>query len=468
MPDISTPPPPRYAALREELRAMMALAWPLILTNVTQTLVTVTDVIMLGWLGAEPLAASTLGANVYVTVLVIGIGFMLATSPLMASAIGAGRGRIRDVRRTVRQGLWLALLFSVPAWLLLWQAEAILLLLGQDARLAAEAARYMHMLQWALLPVLIQVVLRSFMSALERPGWALVIMSGAVTLNALLNWLLIFGKLGLPALGVVGAGLATTITSVITVLAFIIVIQADRQFRRFHLLGNLWRADWPRLRRMLLLGAPIAGTLGLEVGVFSAAAVLMGLISLSSIAAHAIAIQIASLVFMVPMGLGQAATVRVGLGHGRGDPAAISRAGWTAFALGIGFMVLTASILLLFPAALVSAFIDVSNPANAQVVALAISFLSIAALFQIVDGAQAVGLGMLRGLQDTTWPMVFAAFGYWVVGIGVGAALAFWGGWGGRGIWVGLATGLAIVSVLVLRRWLARERLGLVPHAAQN
>ena len=194
---------------------------------------------------------------------------------------------------------------------------------------------------------------------------------------------------------------------------------------------------------------------------FSAAVFLMGLIDLPSVAAHAIAIQIAALTFMVPLGLGQAVTVRVGLALGRGDKPGIARAGWTCFALGVGFMAAMALVMVAVPHPLIHAFMDETDPANAPVIPLAVSFLSVAALFQIVDGAQAVGAGMLRGLHDTTVPMIYAVFGYWVVAAAVGLTLAFGAGWGGVGIWIGLASGLAVVSVLMIARWMRREALGL-------
>jgi MATE family multidrug resistance protein len=201
----------------------------------------------------------------------------------------------------------------------------------------------------------------------------------------------------------------------------------------------------------------------LEGGVFGVAVMLMGLIDTASVAAHAIALQVASVTFMVPLGLAQAATVRVGIGYGRRDFALIRRAGWTSFVMGTGFMAAMAVLMWLSPELLISLFIDRDAAINAEVVRLAVSFLAIAALFQIVDGAQVVGAGMLRGLHDTSMPMLFAAFGYWVVGIGVGAWLAFSQGWNGVGIWVGLATGLGIVAVLMLVRWSMRARLGLLP-----
>jgi MATE family multidrug resistance protein len=240
------------------------------------------------------------------------------------------------------------------------------------------------------------------------------------------------------------------------------VVLLHPKFRRYRLFGRFWRADWERFREVWWIGTPIAVTLTLEVGVFATAVFLMGLISRESIAAHAIAIQIAALTFMVPMGLGQAATVRVGLFYGRRDPQGIKVAGWVAFALGVGFMSLTALIILAVPEPLVRLFLDPAQPASAEVISLALSFLLVAAFFQIFDGAQVVGAGMLRGLQDTSVPMLYAAFGYWGIGLGTGVGLAFGLGWGGVGIWIGLAAGLGVVSALMVGRWMRRERLGLV------
>jgi MATE family multidrug resistance protein len=227
-------------------------------------------------------------------------------------------------------------------------------------------------------------------------------------------------------------------------------------------LGRFWRADWERFREVWRLGLPIAITLALEITIFNAAVFLMGLIGAVSVAAHAIALQIAAFSFMVPLGLSQAVTVRVGLAFGRRDRSGIARAGWTAFALGVSFMALMALLMLAIPHHLVTLFLDTADPANAPVIPLAVSFLFLAALFQIFDGAQSVGAGMLRGLHDTRVPMLFAAFGYWVVGLATAVGLAFGLGWQGVGIWTGLATGLGVVAILIVSRWMRRESLGLL------
>ena len=447
---------------RDEVRAMLALAWPLILTNVAQALIHATDVILLGWAGPRTLAAGTLGINIYFAFLIFGMGLMTAASPMLARELGARRHSVRDVRRTVRQAMWAAVAIALPVWVILWNSAAILVAIGQDPGLSADAQSFVRTLQWGLLPYLLYLALRAFISALERPIWSLIVGLAAVLFNAVLNYGLIFGHFGLPKLGLQGAGIGSTCANSLMFLGLAAVVLVHAKFRRYRLFGRFWRADWERFRQIWKLGLPIAVTLGLEITIFNAAVYLMGLIGTDSIAAHAIAIQIASLTFMVPMGLAQAVTVRVGLAYGRKDRDGVAVAGWTAFALSVGFMSLTAVVMLTIPDRLVGAFLDSADPANATVIPLAISFLFVAAVFQIVDGAQVVGAGMLRGLHDTKVPMIYAALGYWGVGLAVAVGLAFGLGWGGVGIWTGLATGLASVALLMVLRWTRREKLGLV------
>jgi len=445
-----------------EARATLLLGWPLILTNLAQTLMTATDVVMMGWLGPDALAAGALGANLYFATMIFGLGLTTATAPMIARELGRKGHSVRDVRRTVRQGMWMAAGATVPIWIVLWQSEAILLAMGQEPALAKSAAEYVRALQWSLLPFFFFLVLRSFVSALERPLWALAAGIVGVIANAALAWVLIFGHLGFPRLGLVGAGYATTFADTLMFAIMAAVVLTDRKFRRYHLFGRFWRADWPRFRELWHLGLPIGATLVFEVAVFNGATFLMGLIGAAALAAHSIAMQLASLSFMVPLGLAQAATVRVGRAFGAHDKEAVGRAGWTAYAMGVGFMALTALAMVLLPRTLVGLFLDLDTPANLPVIDLAVSFLMVAALFQVADGGQAVAAGMLRGLHDTRVPMVYAGIGYWGIGLLLGVALAFQGGMAGFGLWIGLATGLTVVAILLLVRWLRRERLGLM------
>ena len=448
---------------KEELRATIALAWPLILSNLTMSLIQATDVVLMGWLGPQALAASALAINLTWPPIFLAFGLLTAASPMMATALGAKTHSVREVRRTYRQSLWLALAATVPTWVLLWNAESVILALGQEPALARDAALFLKGYMWVILPWLIFQTLRNFLAALERPDWILAVCALGVVLNAVLGWALIFGRLGLPALGIFGGGLASSIVWSLLAIILVVVVLTDRQFRRFHVFGRLWRPDWPRLKQMVRLGLPIGLAFTFEVTVFAAAVYLMGLIDADSVAAHAIALQIAALTFMVPLGLSQAATVRVGRAFGRRDAEAITRAGWTAFALGVAFMTVMALAMWIFPRDLILLFLDESG--NRRVIALAVSFVTIAAAFQIFDGAQVVAAGMLRGLHDTRVPMLIAVFGYWGVGIGVGTGLAFGAGWRGVGVWAGLASGLGLVAVLLIWRWTRRDRLAPVKSA---
>jgi MATE family multidrug resistance protein len=448
---------------------MMALAWPLVLANITQQAIQATDVLLMGRLGATELAAATLALNLTFTFNVLLLGLLIASSPMMATALGKRANAVRDVRRTFRAGLWL-LVFTLPVyWVLLWHIGAFMRAFGESPTLAREGQTFLRAYMWCTAPWLLFQLLRNFVSALERPRVILWLSLSGIALNGLLSWSLIFGHFGLPALGLAGGGIGSTLTWLILCGALIALVQRDRRFRRFHLFGHWWRFDGQRTVAMVRLGWPIGATMALEMGVFALAAYFMGWIGAPAVAAHAIALQLAALTFMVPLGLGQAATVRVGLALGRGDQAGMARAGWTAWVIGVGFMGSMAVVIWSYPRELVTLFLN-DVPANAEVIALAVSFLRVAAAFQLVDGAQVIGAGMLRGLHDTRWPLLFALVGYWVVGLGVGAWLAFGRDWKGVGIWVGLASGLAAVAVLMLARWMLRHRLGLTrsAHAQQQ
>ena len=446
----------------DELRATVGLAWPLILSNLTMALISATDVVLMGWLGAQPLAASALGINLIFVFILLGIGVVTASAPMMATALGARFNAVREVRRSFRQECWVAVCMSLFVWGLLWNAGDIIALLGQQPALARDAELFLHGYMWSTLPFLLFQAMRNFLSALERPAWIFIVSSAGIVLNAVVSWALIFGRFGLPALGIFGGGLGSSIVWTCLAAALAVVIATDRQFRRFHLFGRWWRPDWPRFRHIWRLGLPIGLTMAFEGAVFGAAAYIMGLIGAASLAAHAVALQIAALSFMVPLGLGQAATVRVGRALGRNDRDGIARAGWTAWGLGVGFMAAMALVMWIFPRELMTVFLE-DDPANARVIELGVSFLAVAAAFQIVDGAQVVGAGMLRGLHDTRVPMLFALFGYWAIGLGVGVWLAFAAGWQGVGVWTGLATGLGVVAALMIIRWMMRDRLGLGP-----
>jgi MATE family multidrug resistance protein len=377
---------------------------------------------------------------------------------MVAQDLGRRRHAVREPRRTIRQGLWVALALGLPAMLLLWNIAPLLHLLRQDPELIPGAEAYVHAAMWGFVPGLWFVVLRNFIASLERPRAGMVIMLIGVSFNAIAAYGLIFGRLGLPALGLWGAGLAAALSNVFLFVSLLGFILIDRQFRRFHVLGHLWRADWARFREIFRIGLPIGLTLVMEVGLFASAGFLMGLIGTAELAAHQIALQCASVTFMVPLGLAQAATVRVGLAAGAGQAEGVRRAGVTALLMGGLFMLAMATVMWMAPGAIVGLFIDADAPANAAVIRAAVLFLAIAALFQIFDGGQVIGAGALRGLKDTRWPMAFAAVAYWGVGMSLAVGLGFGVGWGGLGIWIGLAAALAVAALLMVARFIALQR----------
>lgn len=452
----------RPASDRAELSALLRLSAPLVGANLLQMAVSAVDVIFVARLGTIDLAAATLGVFLFNLSMYALIGLTSAAAPLIAAELGRRKHAVREVRRSVRMALWVGVAASVVVMAILANGERLLLLADQDPRVASSAGRFLDILLLAVIPGVVAGVLRTVAAALGRPGWAFAVTGLALALSILANWLLVFGNAGFPRLGLEGSAIASVVSTTGMVLAYLLIFFTDRRLRRYRLFGRWWRPEWSRAREIVRLGVPIMLTWLFEGALFGGAAILMGLIGVTEVAAHAVALNIAAVAFQVPFGVAQAATIRVGLAFGAGDVAWVARAGRTALALGIGFMGVSAIAMWLAPRLFISAYIDVDAAQNAAVVPLALRYLAVAAVFQLVDGAQAVAAGVLRGLQDTRVPMLVALFGYWVVGFGTAAALGFGTELAGTGIWIGLAAGLLAVSVLLLWRWHARERLGLL------
>ncbi len=456
---LTEPASPRNA-WTTELRALLGLAWPLIVAQLAQNAIFTTDVIMLGWLGSEALAAGTLAAALLNTLLIGSIGVVAAVAPLVAQALGARD--LRSVRRIVQQGFYVATALSVLLMPVLWQIRPIFLLAGQDPSVTASAEEFMHVAVFAFPLALGVVVLRSLLAAHGATRIILLITVAGVLFNILGNYLLIFGNWGLPRLELRGAALSTVLVNVVMLALMLAFVLRSRRFRRYHILSRLFDPDWPRFFTLVRVGLPSGLTLVFEVGLFTVAALLMGWLGTAEVAAHAVALQLTSMSFMVPLGLSQATTVRVGLAYGARDREGIARAGWTAFVLTVGFMSTTCVLFLSVPLALVGLFLDGSQEANRMALGLAASYLAVAGMFQLVDGTQVIAASALRGLNDTAMPMVFALFGYWAVGLPVAYVLGFVLGWRGTGIWLGLAAGLTAVAIVLTVRFALRERLGLV------
>ncbi|PWT84492.1 MAG: MATE family efflux transporter [Proteobacteria bacterium] len=445
-------------AWRAEFLDTIRLAAPMALTQLGQVSMMTTDLMLLGRLGDKVVAAAALAHTVLFVGFTLGMGFMQAVAPLAAQAYGARQPRL--VRRALRVGLWAALLIGVPLTLCQLWGEQVLLAVGQPPQAAALAQRYAAGLAWCLVPSYVFIALRNFMSAVSRPEPALWITLAAIPANGLLAYALIYGAFGLPRLELLGAGLATTLVSTGMCVAAIWIAYTRRPFKKYRVLGRCWRPDWPLMRRLIAVGAPISGAFLLEFGVFAAAALLMGRISTTALAAHQIALQTAAVLFMVPFGIALAATVRVGQAAGRRDAQATRRAGFAAILLGAGFMTGMTLLVALARSSIPSLFLGAEAPEAAQTAALASTLLVVGASFFIADGTQTVAAGALRGLNDTSVPLLFAALSFWGVAFTSGLWLAFSLEFGAVGVWIGLSVGLILYAALLLWRFelLTRRR----------
>src|SRR6201993_2608706 len=322
--------PPERAVWRAEIIETIKLAWPIALTQLGQIAMMTTDLALIGRLGDEAIAAVGLAHLILFVGFVLGMGPVSAVAPLAAQAFGARDPRM--VRRSLRVGLWAALILGIPINVAQLWGEDILITAGQSSATAALAARYLTGLAWSMIPAWCFIALRKFMGAVNRPEPALWVTVAAVPANGLLAYALINGAFGAPRLDLLGAGLATTFVAMCA--AAIWICYTCRPFKKYRVLGRFWRADWELLRELIAIGLPISGALMLEWGLFSSAALLMGWIGTTALAAHQIALQVAAILFMIPFGISLAATVRVGQALGRRDPVAVRRAGFGAIALG--------------------------------------------------------------------------------------------------------------------------------------
>lgn len=442
------------------VRATAALAVPLVGAQLGQMAMGVTDTVMIGWLGAADLAASVLATQAMFLLFIFGAGFAQAVLPIAASA--AGLDDLRGLRRSVRMGLWILMLYGSITLLPLWYIEPILLGLGQEPDLARRAGLYMHVAQWSILPALMVMGLRSYLTVVERAWLALAVIAFGAVCNALLNWAFIFGNFGAPRLGIVGAALATTLANLLMAALLVGYTLAAPALRHHELWVRLWRPDWDAFRMILRLGWPIGATIIAEVGLFATSSVMMGWIGTVPLAAHGIALQIASIAFMIPLGIASAATVRVGVAYGRGDRTDLGRAGVAALAIAALIAVSSAALFWTWPHQLISLYLDDASETAATVLAYGVPLLLVAAAFQIFDSLQVVASGILRGLQDTRVPMLIAIFSYWIVGLPTALLLAFVVGLGGTGVWWGLAFGLGTAATLLTARFFLRDRFDLL------
>jgi MATE family multidrug resistance protein len=435
-----------------EIRATLAVAAPLAGANLAQMAMNVTNVLIVGHLGAAPLAAAGLGAALYTSLLLLCQGVLTAVAPLAAHAIGAEDHPTAG--RVAGAGLIIAAVLAVPVIAILTVIPELLVALGYEPELAAEIGRFLRAIRWGAPAFLGFAVLRFLLVAAFRTRIVMVIPLLAIPLNAALNWVLVFGHFGMPAMGSAGSGCATAIVQWLMLLCFAgYMVAMPGQVPVRMALRVL--AEIPRILR---LGLPIGALFGLEIGLFVTTGIMMGLLGADALGAHQLVFNVVGLCFMVPLGLGQAATVRTAFQLGLGAPAAARRAGFVAVVLGACFMAATGVVLWAAPRQIASVYLDLGDPANDGLVAIAVQFFIIAALFQVFDGVQVIAAGALRGYRDTAVPMVIAAIGYWAIGFVGGWLLAFPLGLGPLGLWLGLALGLGVVAISLTVRLNFRAR----------
>ncbi len=436
---------PLQSCLRE-LRPTLTLAAPIIVGQVSQMLMGVTDSAMIGHAGTVPLAASAFGGNVFAVFYVLGIGLMLPVSILVARARGAGS--LVEAGEYLRHGIVLALIFGVLETLVMAGLSTQLARFGQPVEVMGIVTPFFLLCAASITPVLIYLVLRQFAEAMGHPWAPMFIMLGGVGLNAALNWVFIYGNLGVPALGLTGAGISTLISRALGALVILAWLRRDRAMRAAWPVRWLGGYSGARFREMLRLGLPAAGMLFFESSAFAFSSIMIGWLGSVPLAAHQIAISCASLAFMFPLGLAMAAGMRVSHAVGARERGRLRPIGFGAMAFGVVIMAVFAIAFGVGGRRIAGWFVT-----DGAVIVLAAQLLAVAALFQLVDGVQVIGAALLRGIMDVKVPALITLVAYWGVALPLGYALGIRGPWGAVGVWAGIASGLGLAAVFLTVRF---------------
>jgi MATE family multidrug resistance protein len=438
-------------SLRQEIRPMLALAVPVVLAEIGWVAMGIVDTIFVGRLGPAAIGAVGLGSILFLALATFGMGLLLGLDTLVSQSFGAGN--LADCHRWLLQGIYLALLVALPLGGFAWLLIATLPRWGLEADVLRLASPYLTIVFWSLLPLLLYAACRRYLQAMGIVAPVTFVLVSANVINAVANWLLVFGHMGLPALGTDGSALATLASRIYMVIVMVVAIVRYDVQHHVSLFSIPRQLEWPAIRRLVGLGLPAASQVTLEIGVFAAATALAGRLDAISLASHQVTLNLSSLTFMVPLGLASAGAIRVGHAIGRRDGPGAAIAGWTALALGASFMAVAGLTFALLPRPLLRVF-----TANAHVIATGTSLLLVAAMFQLFDGLQGVSTGVLRGLGDTRTPMLTNLAGHWLLGLPAGYALCFVARWGVVGLWVGLSIGLTSVGLTLVSVWWGRAR----------
>jgi MATE family multidrug resistance protein len=430
------------------IRSLFLLSLPLIGGHLAQVLIGVGDTLIVGRYSTEALAALVLSTTIFFIIFIFGAGFSFAAMALISTANTEGDNI--KIRRITRMALWLSLAFSFLVSPFFIFSEQLLLFLGQDFNLAVLASDYLIFSGIAMFPALSSSVLRCYLAGMEYVKVTFYISIVAVLLNLLINYLLVFGMFGLPELGIIGAGVATVLVNLFMFISFL--IYAEIKLTHHNLFVRFWRPDRGVIGLVLKMGSAIGITSLAEAGLFSASSIMIGWLGQIELAAHGIALQLASITFMLHLGLSDAATIRVSSALGKMDKHKIVNECWAALVISLGISSLAILIFLGFPKLLISTFLNSEEINSNLIIEMGISLLALAALFQLVDGGQALAIHLLRGLHDTTIPMYLAVISYWIIGLPCGYVLSFHYNFGAQGIWLGLVLGLSFASLFLFMR----------------
>ena len=451
--DFQPPPPVRHFAI--EARELLRLAGPVVVTHLTQMGIGTVDVLLLGAYSKDALAASALGLSLYYAMWVLAMGPAIAVQPMIAHILGSKRHDPRGVRLCVRMSLWAILLMTPFQLLFLWYAGDMLRAINQPELLSANAGHFVRMLTFGFVFTTLFNVLRGYATALSRPNAPLIVMGCTIVFNGLLAWALIFGHFGAPEMGLTGAGIASSVSYFFSFAAMVAVIFVTRDLSRYRIFNRFFQLDWVTLKEVLRLGMPIAMTIIFEAMFFNAGTMIMGYLGTDSVAAHQIAFNVVALLFMVPLGIGTAATVRIGMAAGANDMPRVRRAGLAAMGISLIFMGLCGIGLAIFAPQIVGIYLDASKPENKNVVELAVLFLRIGAAFQLFDTGQVVASLSLRGLKDANVPMWIAGVSYWLIGFPLAVLLAFHFHMAGAGVWIAFVVALVVATFAMSIRFIS-------------
>jgi len=429
-----------------EMRALLWLGVPMAAAQLAQFFVFTIDILMIGRISPEDLAAAALGTVIYFFLWMLGSGPVNAVSPLVSQALGADQNDRKDARRSVRMAIWVIFMMTPAIVLLLTFTEPLANQMGQNSIIAKKAGAYVIALGPGLAFALATMALRNFLAALGKTKIPFILVMTVTAVNALLNYIFIFGHFGAPRLELVGAGIASSLSYIFGFFLFILYIRLDSYANSFQVFRKFWRPDWPRLKEVIALGFPISMTTMFEGMLFNAVVFIVGVIGVMEQAAYQIALNVAALAFMLPWGMSMAGAVRIGLAKGAGNKPATRRAASTTLVASIIAIMLVAIPVALFPEFTASLYMNLEKPENEQVIAFVVNFLPIATAFMFFDALQVAANQLLRGLKDVNWPMVFTGISYWAVGFPVAYMKTEVGV---NGVWYGLMAGLITASILL-------------------